>query len=157
MDCPRADAAIETCDGHMTRSGADPEVEVILAQHVASVAYAEFEAKIRRMVTDRCSKHDDVPLASFVGVASTKLIRSIKVTELSGALAWFGEAHKSEFREAVAHDEEAVAAWNNVVTGRHGLAHEQPSTPTLTLGDVKRDVERAKRILDAFAVALEQG
>jgi hypothetical protein len=155
MDCPRADAAIEACDVHLLRSGADPEIEAILAQHIASVAYAEFEAKIRAIVTGRCDRHGDPPLASFAGIASRRLIRSIKVTELAGALGWFGDAQKSSFQDAVANDQEAVAAWGNVVTGRHSLAHEQPSPPSLTLGDLKRDVDRAKRVLDAFADALK--
>lgn len=155
MDCPRADAAIESCDSHMARSGGDPEIEVILAQHVASIAYAEFEAKVRNAVAARCARHGDPPLSSFAEVAASKLIRSIKVSALSGALGWFGDDYKVGFTDAIQTDQEAVAAWNNVLTGRHSLAHEQASAPTLTLGDVKRDVERARRILDAFAEALD--
>jgi hypothetical protein len=155
MDCPRAEAAIETCDAHVESSSADPEIEVILAQHVASVAYAEFEALIKRMIHDRCKRHGDDPLSSFIAVAAGRLIRSIKITELSGSLGWFGDDRKKAFSAAIDSNPEAVAAWNNVLTGRHGLAHEQLKQPTLTLSDVKRDVRRAQEILDVYLSTIE--
>ena len=156
MDCPRLEAAIETCDAHIQASGSDPEIEAILAQHIASVAYAEFEALIKRMIHERTSRHDDEPLSSFAAVAASRLIRSIKINELSGSLGWFGDDHKKDFSSALADVPEAVAAWNNVLTGRHGLAHEQRTQPTLTLIDVKRDTFRARAILDAYLDAIER-
>lgn len=154
MNCPRAEAAIETCDLHVEESPFDPEIDVILAQHIATVAYSEFEALIRKMIHDRSKRHEDEPLSSFSSVAATRLIRSIKISELSGSLGWFGEAHKKAFQEATEALPEAVAAWNNVLTGRHSLAHEPLNPPTLTLSDVKRDARRAREILDAYLGAI---
>ncbi len=154
MDCPRAEAAIETCELHVEESPPDPEIEVILAQHVAAVAYAEFEALIRKMIHDRCKRHEDEPLSSFAAVAASRLIRSIKIKELSGSLGWFGDAHKTAFQAAIGALPEAVAAWNNILTGRHSLAHEALNAPTLTLSDVKRDARWAQVILDSYLGAI---
>lgn len=154
MHCPRSDTAVEVCEVHIAASGPDLQIEVILAQYVATVAYAEFEAIVRQLIRDRCSVHGDDPLASFGGVAALRLVRSIKVTELSGALGWFGDSHKQTFRNVVDDDPEAVASWNNLLTGRHGIAHERETPPSLTFGDIKRDLTSAKRVLDAFAGAL---
>src|ERR1700750_2889580 len=130
MNCPRTEAAIETCDLHVEESPPDPEIEVILAQHVASVAYAEFEALIRKLIHDRCKRHEDEPLASFTAVAATRLIRRLKIGELSGPLGWVGDAHKTAFKNAVSGLPEAAAAWNNILTGRHSLAHEPLNAAT---------------------------
>lgn len=156
MSYPRVDAALETCGRHVAGAGPPPEVDVVLAQHVASVGYAEFEGRVRELIGARCSRDTDAAVASFVKVAAVRLVRSIKISELAGALGWFSPEAKGAFSEALDDDPEAAAAWDNILTGRHTLAHEQGATPSLTFRDVKRDIERAKRVVDAFADALEQ-
>lgn len=159
MEFRRVDAARETCGKHLTDAAPGPAIDVILAQHVAAVAYSEFEASVRATVHRRCATTGDQPVAAFVEIAATRLIRSIKVEELTGILGWFGDETKEQFKSAMRDDPEAVAAWHNILIGRHGLAHEDESgdrtgTPSLTFNDVDRDIDRAKRVVVAFDSAL---
>jgi len=130
-------------------------VDVALAQHVASVGYAEFEARVRDLIGARCSRHTDASVANFATVAALRLVRSIKISALAGTLGWFSPDAKEAFSLALANDPDAVAAWDNILTGRHTLAHEQGVAPSLTFRDVQRDIERAKRVVDVFADALD--
>jgi len=133
---------------------ADPEIDTVLAAHVASIAYASYERRVRQLIAERCRHPTDDPINRFTEVASVRLVRSIKVGELAGFLGFFGETEKQAFQRAIDAQPEAVAAWGNLLTGRHGVAHELESAPTMTLADVKRDIAAAAKVLEAFEAAL---
>ena len=102
----------------------------------------------------RCFHRRDRSINRFADIAALRLIRSIKIAELSGTLGYFGDAEKQAFQDEIVQDPEAAAAWGNLITGRHGVAHELDTPPTMTLTDVRRDVERAERVLTIFEAAL---
>jgi hypothetical protein len=151
----RLQSAIEVCGKHLKRvAKLDPEIDAVLAGHVAAVAYAVYERRIRELIAARCAHDTDMSVNRFTRVASVRLVRSIKVTELSGALGHFGDLEKDAFQKRLRASPEAVAAWDNLITGRHGVAHEFDSSPTMTLRDIERDVVRAEKVLEMFEVAL---
>lgn len=149
----RVDAAIETCSRHLESSATDPEVEAILAGHIAAIAYASYEKHVRDLIAERCLHPTDQPINNFASVASQRLVRSIKIGELSGFLGFFGDSHKRSFQDALAAETEAAAAWDSLLTGRHGIAHEN-SAPSLTFADVTLYVVGAEKILGMFEAAL---
>lgn len=100
----RVDAAIETCSRHLEGTGADPEVEAILAGHVAAIAYASYERRVRELIAERCLHPTDQPINNFANVASQRLVRSIKISELAGFLGFFGDDHKRRFQATLAAD-----------------------------------------------------
>jgi hypothetical protein len=153
----RLQAAIEVCDRHVEGiARVDAEVDAVLASHVASVAYAVYEKRVRDLVAARCFHATDDSINRFADVAAVRLVRSIKISELSGTLGYFGDAEKRAFQHGMREDPEAAAAWTNLIMGRHGVAHDIGTSPTLTLADVRRDVSRAERVLAAFEAALTE-
>ncbi len=151
----RVEAAIEVCTRHLEAlERPDPEIDTVLAAYIASVAYAAFEKRVRDLMAQRCRHPTDEPINRFTGEASQRLVRSIKITELAGFLAFFGEEEKKAFQRKLADEPQIAAAWGNLLTGRHGIAHELDAAPTMTLADVKRDVAAAEQVLQAFEAAL---
>jgi len=151
----RLESAIEICTQHPTAVPlADPEINAVLAGHVAGVAYAVFERRVRELVAERCRHPEDEPINRFVSAASKRLVRSIKISELAGTLGLFGETEKRAFQDRLSKEPEISAAWDNLITGRHGVAHDIDSAPTMTLLDIQRDLEGAERVLAVFEAAL---
>ncbi len=151
----RLESAIEICTQHLKAIPlADPEINAVLAGHVAAVAYAVFERRVRDLVAERCKHPVDEPINRFASAASMRLVRSIKISELTGTLGLFGDAEKTAFSEKLRREPELSAAWDNLIKGRHGVAHEIESAPTMTLLDVQRDLKGAERVLAIFEAAL---
>lgn len=151
----RLESAIEVCTGHIEKvADPDPEIDTVLAGHIAAVAYAAFEKQIRQLVAARCAHPTDEPISRFTAEASVRLVRSIRVGELAGVLGLFGDAEKAAFQAKIKGEPEAVAAWDNLITGRQDVAHENGAAPTMTLTDIQRDVAAAERVIDVFEAAL---
>lgn len=156
----RVGFVIERCRTHLDNSGArNTEIDSILAGYTCAVIYAWFESEIVRAVSARASHgSDDQAIARFTQQAATRLVRSIKVSELKGLAAYFGEDSKQKFAEGCS--DRAIGAWDSIVSNRHGLAHEDeaegsiPSLGSLTFEDVERDLAYALKVLWSFRGAL---
>ncbi len=151
----RVEAAIEVCTRHLEKlDRPDPEIDTVLAAHIAAVAYAVFEKHIRDLIVERCRHPTDEPINRFADVAAQRLVRSIKVTDLAGFLGFFGSEEKEAFQRRLRREPEVEAAWGNLLAGRHGIAHDAGAAPTMTLADVMRDVKAAEQVVQAFESAL---
>ena len=154
----RVDAALETCGEHLTSTGTlGTEVEASLTAYVSAVAYSSFEAEARRIVSSRgAGDGKDPRLAAFTAHAAVKLMRSIKVGELAGAAAWFHRDCKQTFQDLLT--DEQKTAWDNIVSNRHGVAHEgDPSTSavsSLTFREFEGLYPQAVGVLDVFELCL---
>ncbi len=153
MNLTRVDAALEDCERHLETTGTfGTEIEPILTVYVSAVIYAAFEAEVRRTLAARIASvvEQDQHVGNFATYASTRLVRSIKIGELAGAAAWLHEDCKLRFHDAL--DGEAHAAWDNIVTNRHGVAHEDDSTvvSNMTFRELKEAYPKALTVLECF-------
>ncbi len=134
------------------------EIEAILTAYVSSVVYSAFEAQVRVIVAKRgAGDGSDTHLASFSAYATRRLVRSIKIGELSGAAAWFHPDCQERFRDAV--QDEDKDAWDTIVVNRHGAAHNDEGRvdqviSNLTFADLQALYPKALRVLEAFADCL---
>ncbi|MEU7174049.1 hypothetical protein ABZ949_21490 [Micromonospora tulbaghiae] len=159
MTIPRVDAVLEECERHLDSSQSHgTQVEAILTAYASAVIYSAFEARARAIVTARgVGQGEDPDLGSFCKYAATRLLRSIKIGELAGAAAWFHSECKDRFHDTL--EPEAKAAWDSIVSNRHGVAHEDDA-PTaqvisnLTFGELKRLYPLALTVLDALEAAI---
>jgi hypothetical protein len=151
----RVDEALEECERHLTDTGTfGSQVEAILTAYCCSVAYAEFEKQVRRIVSDRgAGSGGDPHVASFVDWSATRLIRSIKISELAGIAARFHPDCKSEFHRLL--DAQAQTAWDNILENRHDVAHSQTSAiSNLTFNELKSTYPLALTVLDHLAACI---
>ncbi len=153
MNLTRVVAAFEDCEHHLETTGTfGTEIEPILTVYVSAVIYATFEAEVKRMLAARVAStaERDRHVGNFATYASARLVRSIKIGELAGAAAWFHEDCKVRFRDAL--DDEAHAAWDNIVNNRHGVAHEDESTvvSNMTFRELKEAYPKALTVLECF-------
>jgi hypothetical protein len=159
MNLPRAEAALETCELHLSSTGTyHTEVDAILASYASAVIYSAFESQARAIVAARASQPGDDPhLVSFTRTAATRLMRSIKVSELAGAAALFDASCKERFHAAL--DDETKAAWDTICSNRHGLAHEEGDesdtiVSNLTFAELRTLYPKALPVLDRLSEAI---
>ena len=159
MNLTRVDAALEDCEHHLETTGTlGTEIEPILTVYVSAVIYAAFEAEVRRTLAARVASiaEGDRHVGNFATYASARLVRSIKIGELAGAAAWFHEDCKVRFHNAL--DDEAHAAWDNIVNNRHGVAHEDDSTvvSNMTFRELKEAYPKALTVLECLTGSIAQ-
>lgn len=159
MSLPRADAALETCEKHLDETGSyGTEVEAILTAYASAVIYACLEAEARSIVAARaCHPGTDPHVTNFTRIAATRLMRSVKIGELSGAAAFFHPDCKTRFNDQ--RDGEASNAWDTILSNRQIVAHEEEGARTvaisnLTFKELKDLYPKALTILDCFRAAL---
>ena len=153
MNFNRSDDALRICRGHLASlAAADPLIEAILTAYASAAIYSEFEAAARAIVAERSVRPgSDKHLIAFGRVAANRLIRSIKISELSGIAGHFHSDCKEAFQDAV--EAETAAAWDSILNNRHGVAHENDANApisNLTLVELQDHFERAKGVLRAF-------
>jgi hypothetical protein len=158
MSLPRVDAAFETCEKHLVETGAlNTEVDSILTSYLCTVIYAAMEQEARRIVAERAAQGtSDQYAARFVRAAVTRLVRSIKVSELAGAVGIFDPGCKVAFHDGI--DSEMAAAWDNILLNRHGVAHEDgqdddedSAVSHMTFRELQGQYQLALQVLDALA------
>ncbi len=153
MNLTRVDAAFEDCERHLETTNAfGTEIEPILTVYVSAVIYAALEAEVRRTLAARVASiaEHDRHVGNFATYASVRLVRSIKIGKLTEAAAWFHEDCKTRFQAAL--DDEAHAAWDNIVNNRHGVAHEDDSSvvSNMTFRELKEAYPKALTVLECL-------
>ncbi|MGH3712415.1 MAG: hypothetical protein ACRDT4_02985 [Micromonosporaceae bacterium] len=158
MSLVRVTDALEQCRRHIEAAGVpDPQIEAILTAYVSAVAYAGFEAEVRSIVSLRAhsARQDDREIA-FGQYAAVRLVRSIRVSDLTGLAAAFHPDCRDAFRARLNPEEQS--AWDSIINNRHGLAHEErdPSSriSNLTFAELEDLYPRALNVLDVFRQAL---
>lgn len=156
MSLARAEDALIQCREHIdAQQRKDPEIEAILARYVSAIIYAAFESEIRAAVSMRASLNgQDARQANFAKKASERLVRSIKLSELSGLAGWFHLDCKNSFVDRL--DEESKTAWDSILLNRHDVAHdgEGGHVSNLTYEDVERFYPKAKSVITVFVASL---
>lgn len=160
VDLPRSDQALRVCRQHASeaKEGAPfarwAQVEAVLASYVASTIYAEAESRLRDITAQRVAhKVNDDRIASFGRIASERLIRSIRVAELSGTLGHFDSRCKAHFAKGLTSKQKSD--WDSLIGARHGVAHESSgATDGLTLGDVEGYYNSVYEVIDLYANSL---
>ncbi|MBQ3358224.1 MAG: hypothetical protein IJG47_04915 [Microbacterium sp.] len=158
---PRSSQALEVCQRHAaevasrTSVGAWAQVESALASYAAATIYAEAESIIKTLTADRLGRSPaDARVRSFGKVAANRLIRSIKIGELSGVLGHFGHECKEHFSNAL--DSKDKTDWDSLIGARHGTAHfEDENASPLTLGDVAGYFPSVGAVLETYRKSLE--
>jgi hypothetical protein len=147
----RTRAALDECRQHVEATDSSgSEVEAFLAQYLLIVLCAEVQEEMYRVVELRATKCGDDELCSFALASSKKLLRSVKVSELSGFVGTFGPNRKDRFSNSL--DERAVLQYNSAVDNRHSVAHK--SGAQVTLSDMSGIIDSATRVLDSALTAL---
>jgi hypothetical protein len=159
MSLPRADATLEVCDKHLTDTTShNTEVDAILTAYASAVIYAVFEAEAREIVAKRAAHPGtDKHQASFARTAAKRLMRSIKIGELAGAVALFDASCKQLFHDEL--DEESKLAWDTICGNRHGIAHEDgdetgSAISNFTFNELAAMYPKAVKVLDALSAAI---
>ena len=141
---------IEDCEKHLKKSSAfGTAIESYLTQYILVVMCAEMQQEIYRFI-DRKASILPEDIRAFISVAGKKLFRSLKKEEIAGFLGNFGSAVRDSLNLSV--DDRDVTIYNNVVSGRHNVAHVSGSQ--ITFNELKQATECASRILRAVEFAL---
>ncbi|MCI7671514.1 MAG: hypothetical protein SPG17_04370 [Schaalia hyovaginalis] len=160
IELHRSDAARDICKSHAERAKPESslatwaQIEAILASHIASVTYAEAEANVRKIVAERIAEvTDDERVRAFGRSAAERLIRSIKISELSGTLKIFDPACKSYFSEHLTPKQQTD--WDSLMESRHNSAHANSgSAEQLTLSDIDSYCDSIAEVLTIFEQSL---
>lgn len=158
MSIERVDDSLEQCRRHLNLTSAtDPQIEAILTAYVSSVIYASFEAELRLIVAKRAhSSLSDDREARFGAYAAGRLVRSIRINELTGLAGAFHPDCKDAFKDSL--QDEQKSAWDSIINNRHGLAHEgdapSPIISNLTFAELELLYPKALTVLDVFSSAV---
>lgn len=150
----RLDRLVTTCKQHLIDSNSQgTQIELILVGHILTVIYAEFETVIRSSIKERCVVGTDPQVSSFMQHAVDRIVRSIKVSELSGILGLFSLIYKQDFQRDMKHDNGiAEVYYHNLVSNRQAIAHN--AFTNATMRDVEEWLPSGKAVIEAFRRAL---
>lgn len=154
----RLDSQIIICKQHIVNSQSQgTQIEFILVGYILAVTYAHFESIIRDSIKERCAAgvdpEADPPASKFVRHAVDRVVRSIKISELSGVLGLFSDTYKQEFQEIMKSDSIAETYYHNLVSNRHAMAHS--ASANATMKDVEEWLPSGKAVIEAFRQALK--
>lgn len=160
IELPRSEQALKVCRDHASAVKQSAKVsdwaqlENVLASYVASTIYAESESILKAMTAERAAHGaKDASVIAFGRVAADRLIRSIKISELSGTLGLFDSSCKDTFSEKL--ELRQKSDWDSLVLARHGTAHENRDNGSgLTLRDIEEYFRSVKGVLESFKESL---
>jgi len=153
----RGQSAVDDCRRHINSlNRPDYQIEAILAAYACAVIYAELEAQVINCVAARASRGSDDPhVVAWSRISARKLVRSIKISELAGIAGHFHPDCKRKFHEDLLSEDKA--AWDQIVTNRHGVAHDQDDASTIssmTFNEVESAFARVEAVIICFRGSL---
>lgn len=158
MRLPQVEDAISTCKSHLDVTKTwGTEVEAYLTRHILVMIHAEYEQKIKNIVFEKVSGVSDKHLSSFIKSAIGTVVRSIRITELSGLLGKFGEDYKATFHEKMKESGNAQQAYESILSNRRLVAHGDAQSGQITFGDLEIWFKESLVVLDTFAEILRPG
>ncbi|MQP77207.1 hypothetical protein CQ393_15095 [Stenotrophomonas sp. MYb238] len=147
----RTRLALDECRQHIdATSSSGSEVEAFLAQYLLIVLSAEIQEEIYRVVEMRANKCGDREICEFTLASSKKILRSVKINELSGFVGGFGVERKAKFGGLL--DDRTIFQYNSAIDNRHSVAHR--SGAQVTLADMLAVIESATLVLQSAMAAL---
>lgn len=154
MRIPKIDHSFEECKRYLEGEGVDSKfVESLLAHSLLILICAEFESKVRELVTERSQKTiSDGAMREFVRSCLDNVFRSPSLDNVKALLGRFEASRKDSFRGRLRLDERAQLAYDSILKNRNSVAHGEGSG--VTIGEVREFYERAHTVLDYFREAL---
>jgi hypothetical protein len=142
---------IDDCEKHLAKSGAfGTEIESYLTQYLVVILCADIQQEIYQLSERRAQIANDADITGYVSISARKILRSVGKGEIAKFVGMFGANQQKTLNASV--NEVDVAKYNNAVTERHDVAHNNGSQ--ITFRELKDAVEAAERILIATAKAL---
>lgn len=147
----RTRSALLECQQHLSQTDSSgAEVEAFLAQYLLIVLCAEIQEEIYGVVELRAKKCGDDEVCAFALASSRKILRSVKINELSGFIGGFGSVRKDRFMQLL--DAREVFQYNSAIDNRHSVAHKRGAQ--VTISDVVAIIDSAAKVLNAAKSAL---
>ena len=147
MRISRIDHSFEECERYLAQERAGTEIiEVLLAHSLLIMISAEFEKKVKEIVTNRSRVISNDAMCEFVQKCLDSVFRSPALDEVTALLGKFGVSYKKSFRDLL--DERVRLAYRSILENRNSVAHGEAST--VTIGDVRKFYEEAHVVLDHF-------
>jgi hypothetical protein len=147
----RTRSALDECRQHVdSTSSSGTEIEAFLSQYLLVLLCAEIQEEIYKVVEMRAVKCGDEEICAFTLASSKKILRSVKIGELSGFVGSFGPGRKAKFSDLL--DEKSIFQYNSAVDNRHSVAHK--SGAQVTLADMADVIESAALVLHSAMAAL---
>lgn len=152
MQFTRLDNAVAVCKKHLEDTGTqNTEIESYLVGYLLISISSEFECIIEAMVNQRAARAGDGHLSSFVRAAADRIIRSVKIDELSGLLNHFDPSCKKQFIDDPQKQAKQVG-YGNIVLNRHSVAHATGTS--MTFGELEIAYQDSKELMDCFGKCL---
>ena len=146
----RTKLVIDECEQHLASCGVEESsVEAYLAQYVLIIMCADVQQEIYK-ITELKAAALTPEFQLFATESAKLLLRSVQKKDLSKYLALFGSHVKDALNNAISDAD--VTTYNNAVSARHDVAHNQGTR--VTFREVKNAHDAATRILAAVAVAM---
>lgn len=140
------DIALSICGRHIEDSGAlDPEIEWFLAQYVLVRIRANFEERIRVLISEPLNEITDEYARRVARHGVSRVIRGSRTSHISETLQQIDPNLRAEFRRRVS-DTEKERSFNFLAISRNRTAHSASSN--LTLDSLSRHYEIAHLVLD---------
>ena len=144
----RTEKAYTECAYHLQTSGAEGSpIESFLTEHILILLCADMQRDILEIADRRATSASDGALHTFVSNAGTRILRSVRKTEIAAFVGLFGRNYKNDFNDTL--DDRDVQLYDNAVQERHKAAHSQQGSNIgfRELGDV---IDAARNILDSM-------
>lgn len=143
---------IEVSKDHLdTTATSGTEIESFIVGYLLTVVHAEFEQAVKRAVSERCQAAGDPLIGNFGALAAKRLVRSIKISDLSGILGHFDANCKKTFQTSI-QNARSASYYSNLESSRQAIAHE--ATSNATMSDVQTWFVEAKQVPLKFREAL---
>ena len=134
--------------------GVSLEAEQIYVQFLLVAIHAEFETMITEAIEGRIQVPNDPALTSFLMQVRRRTMRTIRLDDLRGMLALFGEHVKKGFTDEVAETSVAAFAYITIESNRQAVAHRGLSN--LTLAEVQQHYDNALKVVQTFCRVVEE-
>lgn len=129
MFLSRTSFAYEETRHHLTAVGRNPLIETYLVQYLLIAFYAEFEERMKEIVSQRLSLIADRKVAAFIVKLNEGMIKRINKTDINDLLKKFDCGDGDIISGRVG--ELNLQPYFDAVTNRHKVSHDQGSTMTL--------------------------
>lgn len=148
----RTSRALTLCRTHLEATATSgTEIESYIVGYALTVVHAEFETAVKGAIRERCRVVADPHLQNFTSQAADRLVRSIRIADLSGLLGFFDTSCKRVFQDSI-RQSKSGQFYDNLETNRQAVAHD--SIHTATMSDVEQWFTEAQTVILRFREAL---
>ncbi|MDR3476952.1 MAG: HEPN domain-containing protein [Gammaproteobacteria bacterium] len=145
------DSAIDRCREHLQCCGSQKEhIEAYLTQYLLVLIYANFEKKIKEIITDKLACTCNMLVKSYIEPSVDDAIKKISMEELKKFVARrFGKPHRDKIKKDSSLTLQVEIYYGNIINNRHMTSHGSGSS--MTFLDLVNFYEEAHKVLDALS------